>query len=193
MKAVVKSSGVSEPLTCHKEDHSITIWVVPTEPQWFISQSNKNTGRNSQGPSMSQTNESSSYLTVHWPILLVLCWPAGRVPPVDEVAVYGRPNNAQRRRLERPINEFLSLWGATVTGRVGRAAQWCFWASAPNIDVILLISTLSLLLISLISAWSAAEQQQTTLFFLLSFPVSSYWLPHILRETKKPICFFQPF
>lgn len=69
-----------------------------------------------------------------------------------------------------------------------RAAQWCCWASAPNIDVILLISTLSLLLISLISAWSAAKQQQTELF--LSPTISSHWLPHTLRETGR-ILFFQ--
>lgn len=72
-----------------------------------------------------------------------------------------------------------------------RAAQWCCWASAPNIDVILLISTLSLLLISLISAWSAGEQQQTELFFLFSlFP--SHPLTPTFSERNRADSFLRP-
>lgn len=67
-----------------------------------------------------------------------------------------------------------------------KAAQW---ASAPNIDVILLISTLSLLLISLISAWSAGEQQQTQLFFLSSL----FIIPRTPTYSEKTDSFFFSF
>lgn len=56
--------------------------------------------RGGESLSMSQTTKTSSYLTADRPGLLILCWPTGRLPPVDEVAVCGRPNNAQRREAE---------------------------------------------------------------------------------------------
>lgn len=79
----------------------------------------------------------------------------------------------RRGSLKGPINELLSLWGATVYSAQGglESNTMEFWVSAPNIDVMLLITTLSLLLISLISAWRAGEKQQTELFSLSSpFP-----------------------
>lgn len=70
--------------------------------------------------------------------------------------------------------------------RVGwRPAQWCCWAFSPNIDVILLISTLSLLLINLISAWCAGEQQQTNRALFLSHHTDF----HMHRE-KPSLLFF---
>lgn len=49
------------------------------------------------------------------------------------------------------------------------------WAPAPRIDVILLVSTLSELLISLISLWSTEQQQQ----MLLALISPSAFPPHL--------------
>ena len=138
---------------------------------------------------MSQTAKTLLFLTADRPGLAVLHWLAGRVPsPLMRWLCMGCPT---MHRGDSSMSSFLPREPLFTQHRAGwRAAQWCCWASVPNIDVILLISTLSLLLISLISAWSAGEQQQTELFFLScllpSYPTDS----HIFRE--EPSQFFFP-
>lgn len=118
-------------------------------------------------------------------------WLAGRVPsPLMRWLCMGCPT---MHRGDPSMSSFLPWEPLFTQHRAGwRAAQWCCWASVPNIDVILFISTLSLLLISLISAWSTGEQQQTELFFLsclfLSHPTDS----HILGEEPSQFFFQSP-
>lgn len=119
--------------------------------------------------SMSQTTKMLSDFTSDRPVH-VLRWPTGMAPP---------PVWEARRCTgwDLSMSSFLPEEPQFTQHRdVCRVAQW---ASAPNIDVIPLISTLSLLLISLIFAWNPEKQQQTELF--LSRTISSLWLPHTLR------------
>lgn len=144
--------------------------------------SNKSTGCETGGAEGAGDGVEGSVCQCHKPLRRYHI-----LPPIDQflssvsqqVPPHSEWEAQQSKRQDLSMSSFLPGEPQFTQHRDGcRAAQW---ASAPNIDVILLISTLSLLLISLISAWSPEKQQQTELF--LSRTISFHWLPHTLRET----------
>ncbi len=136
---------------------------------------------------MSQTTKTSSYLTAHRSALLVLCWPAGTVPVVEEVTVWEAQQctDAGAKGTHQWVSFSLGSHCLLSTGPTGEQHNG-------------VAGPLRLILMSYYSSphypyywlvWSqpgalGSNNKQSSFFSSLFFTVSSHWLPRTSREME---------